>query len=207
MTLSDQFGENITADEIEDSIVATLREWMPSYVMAMEVRKGVTKGAIAAPRQWQVTVDENRWTADQLPAINVVSAGTNDRPAKARNGTYDASFLTAVVWFIGGQDRDTVRRTNRWYAAIIREVLIQHAPKVAGVSVDVDWLGEEYDTVSSDASRTLAGGRNVFAVTVVHVVERDAGPLEPVADPYAPDAYPDQPTVDSVEPIGEIMED
>lgn len=195
MTLSDQFGENITADEIEDATIETLQLWLPTYIAAMEERKDAQ---IPRPKQWQVVVDADRWAGEQLPSISVVSAGTSDAPRKSSGGTYDATFLTAVVWYVGGNNRDQIRRLNRWYAGIAREVLLQHAPKVGGVSCEVAWLGEEYDIVASDNARTLAAGRNVFEIAVDHVVERDAGPIEPVDEPGAPDAYPDEPTADEV---------
>lgn len=206
MTLSNQFGELVTADEVEDALIETLQEWMPTYLMAMEERKGKDAGSLLAPRSWQVVVDDEKWDAQQMPALNVVSAGTNDTPARGSRGTYDATFLTGVVWYLGGADRDLLRRANRWYAAVVREILIQHPPLVGGVSVEVLWMGEEYDTVASDMARTLVAGRTVFAITVDHVVESDAGPIEPVEDP-TPEAYPDHPTADEVYAHPEIVED
>lgn len=207
MTLSDQFGENITADEVEDAIIATLQQWMPTYVMAMEERKGKPAGTIHRPKGWQVIVDPDTWTGEQLPSIAVVSAGTNDQPGKGSRGTFDATFLTGVVWWIGGNNHDNVRRLNRWYAAIVREVLVQQPVVVGGVRCHLEWMGEEYDVVASDQARTLQAGRNVFTVTVDHVVESDAGPLTPVEDPYAVDAYPDLPTADEVISRPELLED
>jgi hypothetical protein len=207
MTLSTQFGENITADEVEDAVLATLQEWMPTYVMAMETRKGIAGGGIPRPRGWQVVVDDTKWTEEQIPLVNVVSAGTADKPIRGSRGTYDMDFAIGVLWYVGGRDREGIRRLNRWYAAIIRETLLNHAPVVAGVSCDLEWLSEEYGTVAADMARTLAAGRNVFTIRVVHVVERDAGPVTAVADPYAPDAYPDLTTADTVISYPEKLEE
>lgn len=191
----DVFGTTVSTDEVEDAVLAQLQEWFPTYLAWTEQRKGLDPHALPVPRSWNVMPDVEKWPEYQLPAIIVVSPGTTQDPVRRSRGIYRATYGISVAWYISASDQDSTRLLNRYYAGLIRTLLLQQKPVVNDELCTTVWTDEDLDALPTLDSRTIATGRNVFDLTVDHVVESEAGPRTPADDPYDPDAYPDAPTI------------
>jgi hypothetical protein len=94
----------------------------------------------------------------------------------------------------GGSPR--ALRLARMYALALRGVLAQQTDGT--YLFRRDWLNESFDFLDSIDDRTICVGRVLFSIEVPDVLEIDAGPLAPEAEPY-PIPSPEWPTAFSAD--------
>lgn len=181
------FGQLISASDVEDALLELLRLWMPDYIYELERQHGIPVATLPAPRSYIATTDVNRMPEEQIPSVMVANLGTSGVPEGRGDGRYDAQwrFDIGVQCVVRG-NREALRLA-RLYAAAARAVALQQGQKTWD---RVIWVGERYGVLESVADRTTCVGVTTVDVLVPDVVNRHAGPIEPLG-PYPDPDNPD----------------
>lgn len=194
------FGRIVSFDQVEREVAAQLSTWMPTYVAELERQRGLAPGYFEGDLEYVAASDFGRFSEDRLPCVVIVCPGLTDRPVRDGDGVYRCTFAVLVGIFASALDRDTSDEAAKAYGACIRTIMVQR-PRVGELDAGgVKWVGERYDDVDADDTRTLAGGAVSFTIEVDDVASTFAGPMTPLegpaatpaTDPYTP--LPDDPT-------------
>lgn len=170
----------LSANDLCAAVEAVLREHLPDLAASR---------GLDPVRTWQQLPTLDALTAANLPGIAVTSPGLSTTPTR-RATRYDATWRIVVGCFVRATDHATTAAATRDWAAVIRQVMLQH-PTLGGVATGVEWAGEEYaERPERSSARTLGGCAVALDVTARNVI--DAEPYV-VPDPDAPPA----PTVQS----------
>jgi hypothetical protein len=191
------FGPLVTADDVEQAAILTLRKWLPTHLNAAGVRKGLPAGALPYPRDdsYRVTPTlEDEIDILSLPRIIVVSPGTVDDPELSHAGGYSVWWDLRLAAVVHGKDRAQTNFLAKLYAAAMRETLLQHQ-SLGGAAQAVTWTAEGYDDADGEEQRSRAIGLASFAVLTDSAVDPMAGPTTPDPKPSPETPYPDLPEV------------
>lgn len=169
----------VSIDQIEDKIVEILKEWMESELYLLTKNRSLEM--LALPLSYNVRPENDKFTEDHLPAVIVVSPGTEGPPRKDGSGTYEANWKVSVVVIVNGNSRQTTNRNARLYAAAIRAILVERRG-LDGLSNGGRWDGESYDEGPTEMGRTLAAITVDFTFTIPNV----AGRMDRLESPIAP---------------------
>jgi hypothetical protein len=131
-----------------------------------------------------------KFPEDRLPCLMIGSPGLTDPPLADGGGYYAASWrLNLGVEVAAGPNRRALELA-RWYALALRGCVLQQQQDpgldTAVAVVRVDWRDERYDVLDSIDDRTICVGVVEIALEAANVLERDAGPLEPILPPQPP---------------------
>lgn len=197
MTYADTstFGRIIDANAVETAVRDTLELWMPTYIAEVERQYPDTWDTGELNTQvWYVAAHQfDRFNEDSLPAVIVICPGLADRPVRDADGSHLCVFGLAVGVVAGSIDRDETDAAVKAYGAAVRACLLQQS-MLGDLNADgVTWLGEQYDELPYEQSRSMVGGRITFTVQVDDVVTKAAGPLQTSTPPVDPYATPTQP--------------
>jgi hypothetical protein len=204
------FGPIISGGDVEQWCLDLLRKWTSTYLAEKERQDGLTAGDLQRPRFYGVTVSFDQWPEAQLPSVLVISIGLAERPLQKGDGSYTGRWEMGVGCVCSARTEDEAHAMAMRYMAALRVLFLQR-PSLEGHAAGVDWLGEQYDQLGFDESRSLAGGFGQFTVEVDGIALAKAGPVTPDV-PLDPDTDPwaDWPTVQStdvqVERVDEITE-
>lgn len=198
VTAPSAFGPMVAAVDLEDRLEATLQRWLPSYLFEVERLHGYDPGTLPQPRAWVRSSDVEKMPGDQIPAIMIGSPGITDPPIADGGGYYVARWQVNLgVEVIARGVRPRALDLARLYALALRGAAIQQANDTTlalaplGV-VRVEWIDERYDYLDSIDDRTVAVGIVELAIEVADVLQRNAGPTDPILPPSGP--TPESPT-------------
>jgi len=187
------YGPLVSSYDIELSVLQAMQKWIHSYLTEVERRHEMAPNTWPRPRAWRITSDLERMPEDQLPAILVRSSGTApERPEHTGEGLYRAQWRVEVGAQVAAKSvivDDCVPlavRNARLWALALRGVIVQQQDD-RGIVGYWDWLGERYDVLDADADRTICMGVALIECDAFEVINRWAGPLEPIAPPEPPD--------------------
>ena len=196
------FGPIVSADQVADAAVATLRTWMPYYVAELERRRPHEDGDPwpPEPRSYRAIASASitGWPEHQLPAVVVVCPGLAARPERDGQGVYRATWQVGVGVIVSARDEAATDRLAGLYGAAARAVIAQQS-SLGGFAAGTRWIDESLDDVPVDATRTLRAVVEEFEVDVDAVVSDADGPRElpdPTPDPHDP--WPGWPVADPV---------
>lgn len=179
------FGPIITGGDVEQWVLDTLRTWLSTYLAEVERQHGYSGHDLARPRGWAIGPTPDKWPEDQLPAVYVASRGVPAPPLKDGYHGYRGRWLVEPGVVVSARTQAETHTLAMLYGAAIRAVVIQR-PSLGGNAEAADWLGESYDDLDYDDTRSLYGVRQLFSVEVVDVTLGDAGPTAPEV-PFTPD--------------------
>lgn len=187
--MPDAFKPIIIGSEVEQWVIDIIKKWAETYIDELMFQIGWEGSAIPAPRSYTTRTRVRHFEEDQLPQVIVVSPGLAGPPKKDGSGAYRAAFSLGVSVIASAKDEPSTKALARFYAAVTRAILIQHA-SLGGHAEDLEWRDESYDDIEDDAdiSRVLAAGSNYFRIEIPQVVTWGAGPKFP-SPPY-PDTSP-----------------
>lgn len=175
--MADRFENILTGSDVEQWVIDMLKKWALTYINELQFQIGWDGAQIPVPRSFTTRTRVRHFEDDQLPQCIVVSPGLADRPRKEGNGVYRATFSMGVSVIASAKDESTTKALARFYAAVTRAILLQHA-SLDGKADGMEWWDESYDDIEDDAdvSRVLAAGSNFFRIEVPNVVTWGAGP-------------------------------
>lgn len=199
---------------VERAMVATLEQWLPSYVVAAarryaaegafgltvdEMAKLLTGGGLPfAAKGVTVAKSFEDWPVDALPHLQVISPSW--APAGGDQDGKTFKYQIQVACLVGAQTADDTRLLRACYEDAIVGVGEQQK-SLGGVAQGVDVVGggaASFTEISGSDERTFQGSLTVFEVTLQRVIQPHEGPVLPLPDPVegVPPVWPADPTVD-----------
>lgn len=189
------FGPIVTGGDVETWVRDLLRTWFSTYLAEVERQHGYSGHDLPRPRGYAIGPSWDKWPEDQIPGVLVSSRGVPAPPQKDGEGYYRARWLIEPGVLCSARTQDETHALAMLYGAALRW-LVTHRPSLGGHAEASDWLGESYDDLGYDDTRSLYAVRETFAVEVVDVMLGDAGPTS-VEVPLEPDdTVPWPPDVD-----------
>lgn len=182
----------------EQSLLNHLKGFLPMYLSAVDVQRGLAPGFTSLPKAWEVVSAIDLSSEPQMPAIFIVSPGMSETPAREGNGTVRATWEMNVAAIVTGPDQNTTEKLAKRYAAAIANCILQKKslgdPKVRGT----DYLGDSYNDLPADERRTKGLSYLRFTIEYDHVAQTHSVnlPIVPPADPTAP--LPNYPTLPDI---------
>lgn len=197
-SVNNTFGTLFAIPNLERNMLDLISGWLPTYLAEVERQNDLAPGTLARPEFYGTSVVGDLHPGEKLPAIIVVSPGTEGEPAQEQGATWAAWYQATVVALVQAPAETNVRALAGMYAAAIRGVVMQHG-SIGGVADGVKWMGEEYQgEPAADRNRTRGAVLIHFRVKVTNIVDGQGGPSgDPPDDPLAD--MPDLPIVQTVE--------
>lgn len=196
MSQTNLYGRVVSPAAVERAVVASLKVWLDGAIGELERVDGWAPGSIVRPLDVVTSSQWEKWPEDQIPVVLVINTGLAGRPTKSHDGIYNATWTVGVSPIVSDVDHDSSRALAAAHAAAIRVALTQHPMLKSSINPDgfahtIDWAGEDYTDLPFLSSRSLASARVIFDVTVEGVLQTQAGPRTPPADPSVdPGAWP-----------------
>lgn len=189
------FGPIITAPDVEDAVIATLKRWLDTMLGEVERQSNGRWGLrqIERPRSWELVTDYTANNAERrLPCI-AVEAGPEDR-SYTGDGMVNSQLGLNVIVITRGPQRKQTRETLEGLLTGVLMVLEKHAD-LDGFAAGTAIGDITRDAVNPDKAKTIAGARIPIAVVVPNVGSRWGGPEEPNDPPPTPlpDESPEYP--------------
>jgi hypothetical protein len=202
------FGPFILDEEVKAAFIATLKEWLPTYLAVIERRVGLEPKSLPLPRAWVVNDDGNldKRPQDQLPTVVVMMPGSGEvKPVRDGRGVYRAGYVVnvAVIVSAGGEDEqaNTSRLAERYRAAVA--LILLHHGSLGGFAEGLLWRGWRTDDLKPQEEQSQAAGTNVCEVLVKGIAQHGVGLKEPLEEPYEETDLPTITEVDvDIEPEG-----
>ena len=188
----DVYGGLVTAEDVEQAAIDTLKLWYPSYLREAERRTDRDPNALPDIRSYSTVNEFQKWPEEQLPVAIFISPGTTDRPKMEGDGTYRTKWILGLAIVVSARDRVATNELAKLYGAWARAALLQHQ-SLGGFAEGLTWEAERYDSVRQEEARTIAAANILFQVEVRRAVDERAGLAAPPSDPTAD---PDLPVVD-----------
>jgi hypothetical protein len=201
---------------VERAMVATLKKWLPTYVVAAARRYAAEADSPITPEEMEtllhnytfpfrprgVTVAKSfeDWPVDALPHVQVLSPSWTPNGG-SQNGQ-SIKYQIQVADLVGAQEQDDTRLLRACFEDGILGVVTQH-PSLGGIAAGVDVVGgggAQFSEVSGADSQTFQGSITVFEVVLENVVSPYEGPVEVLPDEEGvPPEWPADPILEDVE--------
>jgi hypothetical protein len=168
---------------LAESVIATLKLWMPTYLQEIELQRGTERGAIPVPRVYTTRNEFTTFPEDIIPLVIVISPGLEPGSLKHNGeGKYRAWWGIGVGVLAAANTEANSDRIAKIYGAAVRAILLQNQ------ELDEQWeysgvepIDESYtDVPDPEQEKTMRSARLVFRVGVEQVVSKWAGPPHPV---------------------------
>lgn len=179
------FGPLVSGGDVEQWTLDLLQRWISTYLAEVERQHGYTGSDLPRPKGWAFGPSFDKWPEDQVPGVLVSSRGTLDPPRRYGDGAYSARWGIEPGVVCSARTQNEAHALAQLYGLAVRALLKQR-PSLDGHAAGTVWLGESYDDLGYDDSRSLYAVRELFAVQVDEVGYDNAGPTLPDA-PLAPD--------------------
>lgn len=180
--MSSVFGNIFVKGQLEQAAQATLELWMPAHLVEVARQLDRPAGPPALPRTYKTVNEFEPEMGDQLPAVLMISTGTDRQPERDGDGTYKAWFSLALGVIANGQDRAESNDLAGIYAAAVRSIFTQR-PSLGGFAEGTEFVGESYVDAPANYLPVGCVARLAFSVLVPGVVTALAGPRTPEVDP------------------------
>jgi hypothetical protein len=194
------FGPILSASEIEEATIETLKFWFPTYLGELERRLNLRRGILIVPQNYTNRNSFDAVEGEKTPKVVVIAPGLDAEPLK-NSTSYRATWRVGVGLATGAKTERDCNKFVKAYAAAARAILI-HKP---GTLVDyglphldeVNWLSEEYTDLAdiSNQHRLYKAATLWFAFDINAVTARRLGPTGPDAPDLQPPDFGDIETV------------
>lgn len=174
------FGRIVTGGDVEAQALRVLKRWSDTYLSELERQHGYERRTFPRVRAWAPAPTFDKWPEDQLPAVLLVSTGIPSPPPKRGGGEawYRARWLLGLGVVCSARTQAQSHEQAMLYLAAHRMILVQR-PSLEGYARGTVWVGESYDELEYDDTRSLGAGLAAFEVEVDNVASANAGPLTP----------------------------
>ena len=196
-------GPMVSGYAIEAAVELTLRNWLTAYLCEAERQHGIEAGLTAWPKGWAHTgSDLEKFAQDQLPCIVIMAGGIVNRPVyqampaaigriAVPRGNMTATFVVEVAVILNAAWDRTSRRSSQLYVAALRTCLQQRPLDVPDeftfdLTAEIREVGEEYDPLDFERTRTFAAAGVKVDVSVENVGLTDGGPPPDATPPIDP---------------------
>lgn len=198
----------VTDDQVENAILAMLRNWVPFYLADVEEQVGLERGYYERPVESSYIVrdDFDKWPEEMLPCVVVVSLGPIDQPVKDGRWSFRTNWLIGVLGVASGLDQVSSRRAAYHLGGAIRAALAgrQTLDRALDETVrGVQWQGGRNGEMPGDGDRTVWAQRQAFSVEVGDVLTQGTGPAVLPPDPIEP--VPPSPTIETASDVSFVL--
>jgi hypothetical protein len=178
------FGTITDGHEVEQAVIAHLRNWSLTYLAFCERHAGLPARSLDPIRTWTSRPrTPDRWAEEQLPAILVVCPGLQGEPYEDGEGRVTADWQISVGAVVAARSEEEATLAAHLYYKHTQLALLQRSD-LGGFAEDVEWRGDSYDYLDDEKRRTMVGVIGLFAVRVSNIVNVLEGPEEPLENPY-----------------------
>lgn len=181
------FGTLVTTVDVDDAVVATLKEWLDTYLGRVEQERNLDPGFLSRPNgsAYANTLESDEFLDHTLPAVIVTTAATEGPPVITNDWSYVANWRLTVSCILRGRRPPETRRSASLFEGSIRRCLVQKGD-LGGLAKRCRWISS---TVAPLPDRTgkgryLAAGITQMVVFGDVAVEFGVGPDVPDANPY-----------------------
>jgi len=183
--ISSVFGRILSAAQIEDSAIATLKYWFPTYLAEQERQNGMRLGTLPAPTNYINRNSFDTLEGEPLPKVVVISEGLANAPTKTGRGVYRALWRLGVGVATAAKDEQMANAMVKGYGAAVRGIITQNQALDASLSIaEITWVDERYDDLPiANQIMLFKAAQLYFTVDVEDVVSRWKGPDSPTAQP------------------------
>jgi hypothetical protein len=201
---------------VERAMVATLKKWLPTYVVRAARRYAAEPGSPITvnemetllrdytfpfrPRGVTVAKSFEDWPVDALPHVQVLSPSWTPNGGSQNGRSF--KYQIQVACLVGAQDQDDTRLLRACFEDAILGLVTQQ-PSLGGVAAGVDIVGgggAQFSEVSGADSRTFQGSITVFEVVLENVVSSYGAPVEVLPDEEGvPPEWPADPILEDAE--------
>jgi hypothetical protein len=184
------------------AVRATLLRWLPSVLLEVQADwradtlLDAAELSLPLPDVVGMPIGVAALNAVATPALAVASSGLAGKPVRDGRGRYSVPYGVTVRVLDRAGGYDATAMAVHAYSVAVRTALMQHR-SLGGVATTLEWAGEDYAVIDTDAARTLAGVDVGFIAHLPHVLDDRAGPTEP---PTPAGITPDRPIVQTVDP-------
>jgi hypothetical protein len=190
------------ASLLEDSVIATLRLWLPEYLAEIRIQRA---SDVDFPdiRSYATRNEFTTFPDESIPMIVVISPGLAGHPSMDGEKRISAWWSLGIGIIAAANTEKNSSRLAKVYGAAVRAIMLQHQALDENWEYSaVDYVDEDYNDVPDpDQERTMRAARLIFRVKVENVVTAFAGPAEP--DPTDPGS--EWPTITSADVDVEIV--
>jgi hypothetical protein len=189
MTATNLFGGLIDGSDVEAALLAHLEKWADTYVAQVRRVKDpegeLWPSGVSPVRDYTVRhASADNWPADQLPMLLAHCPNDGGKPSASGNGKVQAKFAVALSAIASGYDMADAKALARLYGSAANMAILQHED-LGEFAAGVEWAGFENMRITRgvEAERSLMAVANMYVITVDAVLDRNAGPREPLEDP------------------------
>jgi hypothetical protein len=178
-TNGDVFGSIKTGYQVEQAVMETLRDWMPTAIQELELQNGRELGLIQPPRYYARPRFDG-FPKDWHPMIVVVSPGLAEAPLAEGDGRYRGWFVIGLGCTAIARDDSVASFLSKLYVAAARWVMLnqQTLRDANGVNraSGIEWMDETYDdSIVQDEDQSIRASYGIFQVLVEDLVTRQTG--------------------------------
>jgi hypothetical protein len=142
------FGPMVSASEIEEATIETIKFWLPTYCAEMERRLSIRRGTLVAPQNYINRNSFDTVEGEKTPKIVVICAGLGAGPLR-HSMSYSAMWRVGVGIATGAKTERECNKYVKAYAAAIRSLLIHKPGTVREYGLEtlseIYWSSEDYD--------------------------------------------------------------
>ncbi len=199
--MTDVFEPIFDGSVLTRSVIATLKNWMPTYIQEVEVQRGYTQGAIPVPRIYTERNEFTTFADDMIPMVIVISPGLAGEPHHDGEGRYSGWWGLGIGVIAAANTEENSERLAKIYGACVRAIMLQHqALDEVWEYSGVQYLDETFiDVPDPEQQRTMRSARVVMRVAVENITNKWAGPDAPI--PATPGPGDDWPTVETADAV------
>jgi len=176
-----------TVTHVRNATLALLQEHLPGELQRQRdaLDSAVMDEWLREPRTWKRLPTYTNLAIDQSPAVVVASTGLATTPKRRGDGEIDATWRVNIFAAVRGPGYEETTDLLGVYLGCLRSIMLRHRIDLYG-SKRALLMGESFDSIDHDASRSIQGGAVAFNVPVLHI-EHDEGPTRE-KDPYGVEA-------------------
>lgn len=181
----DVYGPLVSASDVEEGVIAHLRLWLPAYLREVDRRYDIEEPGLPSIRSYSTVNEFKKWPEEQIPAVIVISPGTDGEPKREGDGTYRTKWTVGTAVVVSARDQASTNRIAKLYGLAVRAAILQHQKLGELNAESVEWNAERYDNVRRESNRTIAAANLIFGVQIRGTINSLAGPIVPPPDPSA----------------------
>jgi hypothetical protein len=156
-----------SAVRVESGYVRTLEKNLQMYIDSTYQDAGFSVPA-PVPKSITRAATFDRFVENQLPALVIVSPGITEVPLKKGGGTskrWNISWDILVGVAVTAKTKEAVHDLCRLWCYAIRACIVDF-PGCDGACTQTEWVGEQYQYLTSDSRRSLAMGAVGFVSSI-----------------------------------------
>jgi hypothetical protein len=197
VVVSEVFSRMLAASQIEDTVIASMKMWFPTYLREQERQMGLPASYLETPDNYSDRNSFDMEAPEKLPKVVVIAPGTVGAPLMKGDSRYSATWRLGIGLAVGAETEKEANTLVKAYGAVVRGMMLQSSGLGAIGAVNIVWTDESYDDLPiPNQVQLLKAASLYFNIDINNVVTRGHGPDTPDL-PAADYVYSDVETVET----------